>query len=120
MKLKTSLLVSLSFLLFLASCTKNDSGTGGTDPIAAKTILNVSYGTDPLQKMDIYLPANRTVTATRAIILIHGGGWTQGDKHRFHLMVDTLKNAFRIMPSLISTTAWPPGLPIFSLRRNWM
>lgn len=113
MKLKTSLLVSLSFLLFIASCTKNDSGTGGTDPIAAKTILNVSYGTDPLQKMDIYLPANRTVTATRAIILIHGGGWTQGDKNDFTLMVDTLKKRlpdYAIFNINYRLAAWPANL----------
>lgn len=91
MKLKTPLLVSLSFLLFIVSCTKDDIAGGGSDSIAAKTILNVSYGVDPLQKMDIYLPANRTVTTTKVMILIHGGGWTQGDKNDFGLMIDTLK-----------------------------
>lgn len=113
MKLKTSLLVSLSFLLFLASCTKNDTGSGGTDPIAAKTILNVSYGTDPLQKMDIYLPANRTVTTTKVIILIHGGGWTQGDKNDFTLMVDTLKKRlpeYAIFNINYRLAAWPANL----------
>lgn len=113
MKLKTSLLVSLSFLLFLASCTKNDTGSGGTDSIAAKTILNVSYGTDALQKMDIYLPANRTVTATKVIILIHGGGWTQGDKNDFTLMVDTLKKRlpdYAIFNINYRLAAWPANL----------
>ena len=113
MKLKTSLLVSLSFLLFLASCTKNDTGSGGTDPIAAKTILNVSYGTDPLQKMDIYLPANRTVTATKVIILIHGGGWTQGDKNDFTLTVETLKKRlpdYAIFNINYRLAAWPANL----------
>lgn len=113
MKLKSSLLVSLSFLLFLAACTKNDTGSGGTDPIAAKTILNVSYGTDPLQKMDIYLPANRTVTTTKVIILIHGGGWTQGDKNDFTLMVDTLKKRlpdYAIFNINYRLAAWPANL----------
>jgi len=92
MKLKTSLLVSLSFLIFAVSCTKDDSGSGGgVITVAAKTILNEPYGTDPLQKMDIYLPANRSVTSTKVLILIHGGGWTQGDKIDFNVSIDTLK-----------------------------
>lgn len=93
MKLKTSLLISLSFLFFAVSCTKDDSGSGGggTTTVAAKTMLNESYGTDPMQKMDIYLPANRSVTSTKVLILIHGGGWTQGDKADFNMSIDTLK-----------------------------
>lgn len=93
MKLKTSLLVSLSFLLLTVSCKKDDTGTGGggSISIAAKTMLNEPYGTDPLQKMDIYLPADRSVNSTKVIVLIHGGGWTSGDKNEFTSVVDSLK-----------------------------
>lgn len=93
MRLKKSLLVSISFLIFAVSCKKNDTDTGGGGgtSIAAKTLLNEAYGTDPLQKMDIYLPAGRSVTSTKVIILIHGGGWTAGDKNDFTTVVDTLK-----------------------------
>ncbi|GGD08536.1 alpha/beta hydrolase [Hyunsoonleella pacifica] len=41
--------------------------------------LNISYGSHERQKFDLYLPANRT-SVTKTIILIHGGGWTSGDK----------------------------------------
>jgi acetyl esterase/lipase len=41
--------------------------------------LDTAFGTDPKQKMDIYLPAGRTA-ATKVIVLIHGGGWESGDK----------------------------------------
>jgi acetyl esterase/lipase len=41
--------------------------------------------------MDVYLPANRTESATKVIILIHGGGWSSGDKADFTVFVDTLK-----------------------------
>lgn len=107
MKLKTSLLVSLSFLIFAVSCTKDDSGSGGggTTTVAAKTMLNEPYGTDPLQKMDIYLPANRSVTSTKVLILIHGGGWTQGDKIDFNVSIDTLKKGSLIMPYSTLITA---------------
>lgn len=76
----------LCILLF--SCKKTDtSTTGGT--IAAKTMLNVSYGTDPLQKMDVYLPANRTTTTTKVIVMIHGGAWNAGDKGDMTPFVDS-------------------------------
>jgi acetyl esterase/lipase len=81
--------------LVFTSCSKGDddlAGGGGTTPIAAKTMLNVAYGTDPLQKMDIYLPANRTVTSTKVIILVHGGAWIAGDKNDYTAAIDTLKN----------------------------
>jgi len=37
------------------------------------------------------LPANRTTATTKVMILIHGGGWTTGDKADFSLYMDTLK-----------------------------
>lgn len=82
-------LVIIAITVFLFSCQKENT----TDPqtIPAKTELNVSYGTDPLQKMDIYLPAERSSSSTKVIILIHGGGWSQGDKSDFTVFVDTLK-----------------------------
>jgi acetyl esterase/lipase len=42
--------------------------------------MNVAYGTDPLQKMDIYLPANRSTSTTKVLIYVHGGAWVGGDK----------------------------------------
>ena len=83
------LFVYSSLLFVLVACKKTKTGTG--DSIAAKTMLDVAYGTDPLQKMDIYLPANRSITNTKVIVLIHGGAWTSGDKVDFNAAVDTLK-----------------------------
>lgn len=77
----------LSFLL--VSCQKD---TDNPNPVTeAVTQLNVAYGTDPQQKMDIYLPAGRSTATTKVMIMIHGGGWTQGDKSEFTAYVDTLK-----------------------------
>ncbi|MFT5216289.1 MAG: acetyl esterase/lipase [Glaciecola sp.] len=39
----------------------------------------MSCGTDNNQTYDIYLPANRTEN-TKTMILVHGGGWSAGDK----------------------------------------
>jgi acetyl esterase/lipase len=85
----------LIILIVLFSCQKSK-----VDPIAplvtpaaitASTLTNVAYGTDPLQKMDVFLPANRTTTATKVMIVIHGGSWSIGDKTDMATYVETLK-----------------------------
>ncbi len=76
------------FSLFQA-CKKSDGG--GTVSIASKTEINVLYGTDAKQKMDIYLPADRNPATTKSMILIHGGAWVAGDKSDFDATVDSLK-----------------------------
>jgi acetyl esterase/lipase len=78
----------LSILIF--SCQKQQDFS--TDNNAAKTILNISYGTNPLQNMDAYLPANRSTASTKVLIAIHGGAWESGDKTEFSDYIDTFKN----------------------------
>lgn len=80
---------SLSKHLFLVvllvsffSCENSDDNNNNppaTNPLEAYQELNVSYGNDNDQKFDLYLPANRTLN-TKVMLLIHGGGWTSGDK----------------------------------------
>ena len=41
--------------------------------------FNVAYGSDPLQKFDVYMPATLPRNAP-VIVMVHGGGWYQGDK----------------------------------------
>jgi acetyl esterase/lipase len=70
----------LPFLLLLtmaASCVKNE------DDKVPDTQLNVSYGSHAQQKMDIYLPPQRSSSTTKVLIMIHGGGWSGGDKSDF-------------------------------------
>ncbi|MEI9944726.1 MAG: alpha/beta hydrolase [Chitinophagaceae bacterium] len=76
MKFYTALVISF----LIASCVKENTGTSGTDAVS---YTNVTYGSDARQKMDIYLPAGRTTSNTKVIVLIHGGGWTEGDKADF-------------------------------------
>jgi acetyl esterase/lipase len=81
------------FLLFAAivfSCKKTDT-LNSNITVAAKTILNVAYGTDAKQVMDIYLPVSRRADSTKVIVMIHGGAWSSGDKSDFAAAVDTLK-----------------------------
>ena len=48
--------------------------------LEALTMLNVSYGENDDQVYDLYLPEGRTTASTKTIVIIHGGGWTEGDK----------------------------------------
>jgi acetyl esterase/lipase len=75
-------LLSFAFMvLVFASCQKELNVDN--PQVAEKTILNVAYGTSTEQRMDVYLPANRTTTATKVLVLVHGGAWTTGDKADF-------------------------------------
>ena len=79
-------------LVFVISCQKeNNGGNNNPSTETRQTYLNVSYGTDASQNMDVYLPAGRSTTATKVMILIHGGAWSSGDKTDFNAYVDTLK-----------------------------
>ncbi|MEI7734571.1 MAG: alpha/beta hydrolase [Ferruginibacter sp.] len=93
--------IAVLLTVSVVSCKKNNNTTGGgatTNPLTAQTILNVSYGTDPLQKMDVYLPANRSTASTKVMVMIHGGAWSSGDKADFStltngmVITDTMKN----------------------------
>lgn len=79
------------FLLFvitiISSCKKDED----TEQDMSVTMLNVSYGTNAQQKMDVYLPAGRSTSSTKVMIMIHGGGWNTGDKSDFDQYVDSLK-----------------------------
>jgi acetyl esterase/lipase len=87
-------------LLLLASCQKDPTGNKNTTD--ASTRLNLAYGPDVKQVMDAYLPANRTVAATKIIVLIHGGSWISGDKTDLQPYIDSLKKRL-------------PGYAIFNL-----
>lgn len=54
------------------------------------TLRDMAYGSNAAQKFDLGLPANRTA-ATTLVIVIHGGGWSTGDKNELGFMVDGLK-----------------------------
>ncbi|WP_047545704.1 alpha/beta hydrolase [Psychroserpens sp. Hel_I_66] len=76
------------------SCSSDDSSIGN-DPgensnLEFRQELNVSYGNDNDQVFDIYLPANRT-TETKVMILVHGGGWTTGDKADMNPIKDLIR-----------------------------
>src|SRR6476661_9877067 len=84
-------LLPLLLLIFITSCQKEVDNVLVNNSLPAVTFADVAYGTDALQKMDVYLPAGRSTATTKVIILIHGGAWATGDKSDFTDYVDTLK-----------------------------
>lgn len=72
----------LLITLIMVSCNSESPSTIESDvinPSEAYEELNIVYGNNDNQVFDLYLPANRTAE-TKTIILVHGGGWTSGDK----------------------------------------
>ncbi len=47
-------------------------------PEGVKRLADLAYGSDPAQRLDVYLP--REAKAAPLLVLVHGGGWSRGDK----------------------------------------
>lgn len=82
---RSRFLMMAAVLVLAGACSKEEGATPATDtppgpPLEAETRMNVSYGPDPQQVYDLYLPAGRSAANTKVIVLIHGGGWVEGDK----------------------------------------
>jgi acetyl esterase/lipase len=88
MKMILTLLISMSIF---TSCQRTEHVVADEKNLPAKTIRDVSYGEDTAQRMDIYLPANRSTDSTKSVILIHGGGWNSGSKNDFTTYIDSFK-----------------------------
>lgn len=93
--------VKSTFLIFVTaiaifSCsneTATEELTTNLDPSKYHQELNISYGEDTDQKFDLYLPANRTAN-TKVMILVHGGGWSSGDKADMNPIKDLVRQDF--------------------------
>lgn len=64
-----SLLLVLVLFSFINSCKKAEPGV----------YLNLNYGNDARNRIDVYLPELRD-SSTAIVLLIHGGGWVAGNK----------------------------------------
>lgn len=74
------------------SCTKDSiSEPIGNDPLKKEKLMDLSFGNNPQQLYDLYLPANRSALKTKIIILVHGGRYTKGDKKQMRFFVRHLQ-----------------------------
>ena len=97
--MKTKSIFCIILLLIILSCSKNEDEVANNGTIIPvnlpeSVLLNVSYGSNAKQVFDLYLPANRSDLTTKTIILVHGGGWTSGDKDSMTYLVEFLKRNF--------------------------
>ena len=84
--------ILFSTIFLLASCGR-DALTPDpvSNPAQPLVYTDLAYGTQALQKMDVFLPAGRTVNTTKTMVVIHGGAWLEGDKSEMTYVVDSLK-----------------------------
>lgn len=74
-------MVLMLLILFFAACKKEDKINIEDDKVyqVVREELNIAYGNDPFQKMDIYFPEGFNVQ-TAVVFYIHGGGFIAGSK----------------------------------------
>jgi len=87
--------ILILFILLNFACSQDNDTLLSPSPtdsatVEAATLLNVSYGSDSDQVYDIYLPQNRTLS-TKVMILVHGGGWTAGDKSDMATFIELMQ-----------------------------
>ena len=93
MKQLKIIFLALILLIFFNSCsneTDDDGTSNAINPSKYYEALNISYGNDKNQKFDLYLPANRT-SNTKTLFLVHGGGWSSGDKADMNPIKDLVR-----------------------------
>lgn len=82
--------------VYLVSCSTDDTSSLPEIKLDSSEYyqeLNVSYGADYDQTFDIYLPENRSLD-TKIMILVHGGGWSSGDKTDMNEFRDYMRTTF--------------------------
>ena len=89
--MKILLILYLSMNI-MTSCKQEPNAPEEQKDLPEQTFRDIPYGKDSLQKMDVYLPANRTAATTKSLVLIHGGGWTSGSKSEFAPYIDSFRN----------------------------
>ncbi|MDV6166797.1 alpha/beta hydrolase [Flavobacterium sp. DG1-102-2] len=89
--MKNLLIIPLLLLFLITGCGNSDDENNA--PLEAQTLTDVSYGTDAQQKIDIFLPYDRSIN-TKVIVLLHGGSWVGGDKSDVASLVPVLKIQF--------------------------
>ena len=125
MELSTSLKVKqvrnvvlgIALILMVGACGGATSSDNPSPRFQVESQQNVAYGPLSDEKLDLCQPIGSAGTRP-GILLIHAGGWTQGDKSSF----DTLCNRFasqgfvaaainyRLANSSSPSTQWPAQL----------
>jgi arylformamidase len=76
-----------------------------------RTLRDVAYGTDPRQRLDIFLPRQTDLRNLPVLLFMHGGAWTHGTKDWCGFMAPPIAHQPAIFVSvgyrLIPTVSFP-------------
>ena len=78
----------------MVSCKEKKVNLGSDSSFEIKK--NVSYGNDPEQEMDLYIPTQPNKDKD-VFIMIHGGGWRSGNKSEISLLTFSMMKKFPIV-----------------------
>lgn len=93
-------------------------------PESVKAELNLTYGRTPEQelKLDLYRPKSDGVLP--ACVLVHGGGWINGDKEKFTPLAFTLAERGYVVANveyrLAGAAKYPAGVQDCLLAVRWL
>ncbi|WP_238586941.1 alpha/beta hydrolase [Chryseobacterium sp. Leaf405] len=87
---KHLLIFAILLLTILTGCQQKTIELGKNSFTIEK---NISYGQDPEQKIDLYIPEN-TSHQKDVFIIIHGGGWRGGEKSQLTSFTYSLMKKF--------------------------
>ncbi len=76
----------------LAQCTPEKPAPlpPSISPLTDTTLIDLAYGSNASQKLNLGLPAGRTIN-TPLVVMVHGGGWSAGDKNELTWLLNGLK-----------------------------
>lgn len=120
--------ILLLFLLLVLSpgCSSSDDDTFVPEtqeeiadtpaPLSNLVLTDVSYGENDQQVYDLYLPEGRSSSKTKVVVIIHGGGWTSGDKTDMTPFVDYFltnhpDHAVLNLNYVLASIQGPPAFP---------
>lgn len=90
-------------------------------PCSVTPRLDISLGQHRLQAMDLYSPSSANGAA---VVVIHGGGWQQGDKRGMALLAGLLAShgfvAVSVNYRLSPAVHWPAHLEDCQLALGWL
>jgi len=129
-KSKTILIIAMAIVLLLLLLTaivvvKNKFGTDDSNEgkiTGLSSYTDISYGAEPSQKFDIYVPKNANAKLP-LIIFVHGGAWIAGDKSDVSAIAKFLANQGFVVINmnyrLLPTFTYPAPLEDMQMVLQW-
>ena len=83
------LVAVLMVLGSVAACSSLQTINAITPNNTYHKVVDVAYGTDPRQKLDVYAPLNTTRPAP-VVVFFYGGNWTSGARNDYQFIGEAL------------------------------